>query len=394
MPDRNPPDILPEPPAELKQLSDRLSARIRARISASGPIPFSEYMDMALYEPGLGYYSAGLRKFGGGGDFVTAPELGRVFAHCLANQVRDLAADLGEFSVLEIGAGNGSLAADLLQELAGHRPAQYLILERSAHLRQVQRETIERRTPGQLAHVAWLDEPPADAWRGVILANEVVDALPVEVFRVSSDGPQRLHVTADEHGFDWLAMAAGKSFAAGLGEALGRPLLERLPKGYCSEFNPHLAAWLSAVTGSLERGCAVFVDYGYPRGEYYLPERRTGTLICHYRHRANADPFRWPGLQDISAFVDFTALAEAGRSAGLECAGYTSQAMFLIGCGLPELMQDAADLPAAERLRLNNEIRQLTLPGAMGEKFQVMALTRGLHEPLRGFSGLDLRYRL
>ena len=170
--------------------------------------------------------------------------------------------------------------------------------------------------------------------------------------------------------------------------------MDELPEGYCSEFNLHLEPWLESVTGSLSRGCALFVDYGYPRREYYLPERRAGTLMCQYRHRALDDPFRWPGLQDVSAFVDFTALAEAGQSLGLDCSGYTNQAMFLFGCGLEELLLDAGALGDRERLQFTSQVRQLILPGAMGEKFQVMALTRGLNQPLRGFSLLDLRHRL
>jgi SAM-dependent MidA family methyltransferase len=393
MSDRNPPVILPEPPPELKRLSEQLCERVRAAISMDGPLPFSRFMEMALYEPGLGYYSAGLHKFGPGGDFITAPGLGRVFAGCLANQVAEVGDELGECAVLEVGAGDGSLAAELLSSPQARAPSRYLILERSADLRAVQRQTLEQRAPDLLARVTWLDEPPADAWQGILLANEVLDALPVEVFRLSHKKPQRMHVVVDGEGFGWLPMDVEAPFADILEKTLGS-LPGELPEGYCSELNPHLDAWLQAVAGSLQRGCAIFVDYGYPRREYYLPERSRGTLICHYRHRAHADPFWWPGLQDISAFVDFTALAEAGLAAGFECAGYTNQAMFLVGCGLSDWLEDLAARPAEERLRLANEIRQLTLPGAMGEKFQVMALARDIDRPLRGFSQLDLSHRL
>jgi SAM-dependent MidA family methyltransferase len=385
--------ILPEPSGELKQLSGRLSERIRARIEEEGPLPFSTYMEMALYEPGLGYYSAGLRKFGVGGDFVTAPELGTVFADCLARQVEELGDRLGDYLILEIGAGNGSLAADLLQALAAAGPERYFILERSAHLRQVQRETLERQAPGLLACVGWLDAPPAEPWQGLVIANEVIDALPVERFHVSREGLQQMLVKASGMDFDWATGPPPQALSAAIESTLGEKL-GHLPEGYSSEINPRLGPWLESVTCNLERGCALFMDYGYPRGEYYLPERRTGTLVCHYRHRAVEDPFRWPGLQDLSAFVDFTALAEAGRDLGLDCAGYTSQAMFLFGCGLEGLLQDAARLPDRERLQFTSEVRELTLPGAMGEKFQVMALARGLDQPMRGFMQLDLRYRL
>jgi SAM-dependent MidA family methyltransferase len=385
--------ILPEPPGELKRLSERLCGRIRARIDAAGPIPFSEYMEMALYEPGLGYYSAGLRKFGTGGDFVTAPELGNAFAGCLARQVAEVADGLDGYSILEIGAGNGSLAAGLLERLGDEGPSRYLILERSAHLRQVQKETLENRVPSRLGGVAWLDSPPEAPWRGVIIANEVLDALPVERFRIAQAGLQQMRVAWDGTGFAWAPVAAPGALRSAVDHALG-PRLEALPGGYCSEINPRLEPWLDSVTRSLARGCALFVDYGYVRREYYLPERRSGTLICHYRHRAIEDPFRWPGLQDISAFVDFTALAEAGHSLGLDCAGYTNQAMFLFGCGLEDEWRAADNLPELDRLRRSSEVRELTLPGAMGERFQVMALARGLDRPLRGFSLLDLRHRL
>ena len=393
MPARESRAILPEPPDELKRLSDRLSGRIRARIAAEGPLPFSEYMEMALYEPGLGYYSAGLQKFGAGGDFVTAPELGNVFADCLAHQLAELAEQLGHRSILEIGAGNGSLAARVLNALGVAGPDSYRILERSAHLRRVQKETLEALAPAHVARVAWLDVPPAEPWRGVILANEVLDALPVDCFRTGEQGLQRMCVTDTGAGFGWTTAELPEHLASAVHHALGERLVQ-LPEGYQSEINPHLGSWLGTVTESLERGCALFIDYGYPRREYYLPERRSGTLICHYRHRALDDPFRWPGLQDISAFVDFTALAEAGQALGLDCAGYTNQAMFLFGCGLEDIWAQAGDLPEIERLRLSTEVCELTLPGAMGEKFQVMALARGLSEPLRGFSMLDLRHRL
>lgn len=388
--------ILPEPPDDLKRLSDRLSAVIRERIRDSGPMPFSAYMEAALYEPGLGYYSAGLRKFGAGGDFVTAPELGSLFATCLSRQTVEICAQVDSWVVLEIGAGSGRLASGLLERLAeaaGAGQLRYLILERSAHLRQVQRETIAEHAPDLLGCVEWLDQPPGDAWRGVVLANEVVDALPVERFCKQAGELQQLNVIAGETGFDWMPGPPRAALAEAVEQRLGSAF-DALPEGYCSEVNLALPAWLDSVTGKLQQGVALLIDYGYPRHEYYLPQRRTGTLICHYRQRAVDAPFRWPGLQDISAFVDFTALAEAGDHCGLACSGYTTQGMFLLGAGLDEEMADLTERPAAEQLRIGAEARQLTLPGEMGEKFQVMALNRGFDAPLRGFALLDLRHRL
>jgi SAM-dependent MidA family methyltransferase len=389
-------DILPEPPEDLKHLSGQLAAILRERIRERGPLPFSEYMEAALYQPGLGYYSAGLQKFGAGGDFVTAPELGTLFAACLARQIRDIFNALGRRSILEVGAGSGGLAAALLLRLsqdAAGPPLQYRILERSAHLRQVQRETIAAEAPDMLAHVSWLDQPPEQGWAGVMLANEVVDALPVERFAKSGDGLHQLNVIADGDAFDWQPGPPRTALAEAVHDRLG-DTFAHLPDGYCSEINLALDAWLSGLTAMLERGCALLIDYGYPRRDYYLPQRRRGTLICHYRHRAIDDPFRWPGLQDITAFVDFTALAEAGLKCGLECSGYTSQAMFLLGSGLDEELASMANLSPDEQLRLGAEARQLAMPSEMGEKFQVMALSRGLDLPLRGFQPLDLRHRL
>ncbi len=390
--------ILPEPPAELKRISENLVAAIRTKIAASGPIPFSEYMEMALYEPGLGYYSAGLQKFGPAGDFVTAPMLGDVFARCLAKQIEQIANELGRYEIVEVGAGNGNLAADLLKALAEyHAPLNYRILERSAHLRQVQRETLEREVPQWLDKVSWIDEPPATSWQGVFIANEVLDALTVERFCCTSEGIRQLCVADGPDGFTWQQAACPESLHQKI-EATLSGLDGTLAEGYRSEVNTSLPAWLQAVTGSLQKGLALFIDYGYPRHEYYLPQRRNGTLICHYRHRAHDDPFMYPGLTDISTSVDFTALAEAADSCGLEVNGYTSQTMFLLGCGLEEVINGFQLLPEKDRISKNIEVRKLTLPGEMGERFQVMALGRGLPEHLseqfRGFTLTDLRYRL
>jgi SAM-dependent MidA family methyltransferase len=390
--------ILPEPPPELKCVSDDLSGLIRQRIANDGPLPFSRYMEMVLYEPGLGYYSAGLQKFGAGGDFVTAPQLGNVFARCLATQVSQVAANLGEYEIVEAGAGTGALAADLLQALEDQSPPQrYRILERSAHLRHIQRETLERLAPHWLDRIVWLDRPPESNWQGVFLANEVLDALTVERFCITEDGIRQMQVADAPDGFTWQLGPCPQKLQNRIAAILST-LDEKPSAGYRSELNPDLAAWLDAVTAKLARGLALFIDYGYTRRDYYAPDRRDGTLICHYRHRVHGDPFQWPGLTDISASVDFTALAEAADDCGLEVCGYTTQAMFLLSSGLDTIMAGFAGLNEAERLAMNNQIRRLTLPGEMGERFQVMALGRGLDEALcgdlQGFSAADLRYRL
>jgi SAM-dependent MidA family methyltransferase len=393
-----PRDILPEPPDELKQLSATLSERIHGEISREGMIPFSRYMEMALYEPGLGYYSAGLHKFGDAGDFTTAPELGSLFAACLSRQVAELAGYLGGYDVLEVGAGSGRLAAGLLTSLdSGRLPRRYRILERSADLRKVQEELISSAAPELLHRVEWLDRPPEDDWSGVLIANEVIDALAVERFELASGELQQLCVKTGEGGFDWTTRPAPPALQAAvkkLGADQAPGFMTDLTDGYRSEICLQLAPWLEALTARMARGLALFIDYGYPRSEYYSPERVDGTLMCHYRHRAHDDVFFWPGLQDITAWVDFTALAEASLDCGLELEGYSTQAMFLLGCGLEEAMAEILARRPDAAPELGAEARQLTMPGMMGERFQVMGLGRGIGQPLRGFSLQDLRHRL
>ena len=382
--------IVPEPPPELKQLSESLRKKIHLEIEVEGFMAFSRYMEMVLYEPGLGYYSAGLHKLGRSGDFITAPELGSIFAACLARQVEEIASRLGPYDILELGAGTGKLAADLLEELpAASQPRRYFILERSADLQAVQQQLIAERLPHWQDRVKWLMQPPSEPWEGILLANEVVDALAVERFRLSAKGIEQAGVGWGNGALEWRFRPApaeleGAVFHLGL----------KTEDQYTSELNMYLADWLQAVVASLRRGAALFIDYGYTRSEYYRPERRDGTLICHYRHHAHDDVFFWPGLQDITAFVDFTALAEAADACGLEVAGYTSQAMFLLGCGLDSIVSQRMAESKDSGVRITSETRQLTLPNHMGERFQVMALTRGLDSSMRGFALRDLRHRL
>jgi SAM-dependent MidA family methyltransferase len=391
-------DILPEPPEELKRLSDSLLDRIREEMGDDGMIPFSRFMEMALYEPGLGYYSAGLHKFGQAGDFVTAPELGTLFPACLARQVAETVGRIGPCDVLEVGAGSGALAAGILNHLGPEElPRRYRILERSADLRAVQQETLARLAPVLAERVEWLDEPPTAAWNGILIANEVIDALSVERFELTTDGITQLCVAERDGSLAWTGRPAPEELRREV-----QRVLDSIPggdgtehgSGYRSEIQLQLAAWVAALTDKLDRGLALFIDYGYPRPAYYAAERRDGTLMCHYRHRAHDDVFFHPGLQDITAWVDFTALAEAADRCGLDVDGFCSQAMFLLGCGMEEILAEKMAASADGGLALGAETRQLTLPGMMGERFRVMGLGRGLDWPPRGFSLEDLRYQL
>jgi SAM-dependent MidA family methyltransferase len=384
--------MLSDPQAEhCARVHEYLAAQIAA---AAGWLSFERFMDAALYAPGLGYYSAGAHKLGAGGDFTTAPEVSPLFGACVARQCAEILEKLGEGSILEIGAGSGRLAADILLRLEalGELPARYWILDISADLRERQRRCLAQRVPHLAERVHWLDEPPEGSFDGLILANEVLDALPVARFRWYRDRVEELGVVIDHCRFAWGPRPAGDVLAQAcrrLAEAGGA-----WGDGYVSEYCPRLPAWTQAVTRSLRRGAALWFDYGLPRSQYYLPERREGTLLCHFQNRAHGDPFRYPGLQDITAWVDYTLLAEASRAAGFTLSGFTTQSFFLAGLGVDDEMRAMAAGDDAQYARLANQARQLMLPGEMGERFKAMAWLRGLELPLSGFALQDLRHTL
>ena len=369
---------------------ERVHAVVRAAVeSGGGAIPFSRYMEIALHAPRLGYYRAGWRTFGAGGDFVTAPELSPLFAGAVARQVEQALSAIGACEVIEIGAGSGAMAAKMLADLAPGGELRYHILEPSAALAARQRETIAARAPGAAAGVRWLDALPDSGFRGVVLANEVADALPVERFEVAADGVRVHCVGFADGGPVWRSRPAEPWLAEAV-ESLQHEIGHRLPPGYVSEIGPARCAWAASVAERVECGLVLLLDYGFPRRELYHPDRRDGTLRCHFRHRRHDDPLVLCGLQDISAHVDFTALA---RASGLEVAGFTTQGEFLLGCGLLDLVSDL-DPGSPEFARSATQIKRLALPGEMGEAIKVMALTRGMDAPLIGFSGRDHRARL
>jgi SAM-dependent MidA family methyltransferase len=376
----------PVPSDDALQLSAALVAEIRREIElAGGWIDFARYMELALYAPGLGYYSAGSTKLGATGDFVTAPELSRAFARALGLTIDAELAALGSHEVLELGAGSGALATTLLDTFTKlGRDVRYSILEPSADLRQRQQRALEPFAD----RVQWLERLPALPFTGVVVANEVLDALPVARFEVEDDGAKSVGVIVRDQGFGWGSARPMPALAQAV-RAIERALERPLPIGYRSELCLALPAWIRALGASLERGSLLFVDYGLVRGDYYHEQRADGTLICHYRHRAHDNPFVYPGLQDISAWVDFSACADAAAAAGFEVGGFTTQGQYLLSvlAALPPAL--AIDLASP---REQSALKTLILPGEMGERFKVMLLRKNVSGP--GLPGKDFGHRL
>ncbi len=394
---------LPAPSPEAAQHSAQLIEFIRNDIAAQGGwISFARYMELALYAPGLGYYTAGAHKFGEAGDFITAPELSSLFGRTVARQVAEIMAH-SEPHILELGAGSGKLAADMLAELEqlGSLPDSYSILEISADLRERQQALIRERLPHLFDCVHWLDALP-EKFSGAIVANEVLDALPVHLvhWRAADETlplsptplPQGARgvvllergVVLIDNNFVWQERAISD---AALLEATQKI---SVPDGYVSEICLAACGLINSLAQRLEQGTMLFIDYGFGAREFYHPQRSNGTLMCHYRHHAHDDSFFLPGLQDITAHVNFTDIAECGIDAGLELMGYTSQAFFLINCGITELLQDTSPENLRDYLPLSAQMQKLTSPAEMGELFKVIALGKGIEKPLRSFARGDL----
>lgn len=381
--------MLPAPSDDALAHSRRVAAHLHALIAAAGGwLPFSRYMDAALYAPGLGYYAAGAMKFGAAGDFVTAPELTPLFGRTLARAVAPVLADTGG-NLLELGAGSGRLAVDILGELAriDALPARYEILEVSADLRARQQAALEREPRWLRDRVHWLDALPA-RFDGVILANEVLDALPVEVVRWTDAGPLARGVVTDGGGFAWQDRPITDPGLRTRAEALD------LAPGYCSEIGLAAEALVASLGERLAHGLILLLDYGFGAGEYYHPQRHMGTLRAHYRHHALDDPFHLPGLADLTAHVDFSAVARAADSAGLALAGYTSQAGFLLNSGLADLLMQTSPADATAYLPQANAVQRLVSPAEMGELFKAIGFQRGGVAPLAGFARGDRRHAL
>jgi SAM-dependent MidA family methyltransferase len=380
-----PTSTLPAPSAEALEHSDRLRQRIRDAIRAAGGwLGFDRYMALALYEPGLGYYAGGSTKFGAAGDFVTAPELSPLFGRTIARPLVDVLATSGG-DVLELGPGTGALAAAVLPEMAslGCLPDRYLMLDVSADLRERQVSAVSQLPEELRRRVVWLDALPAGL-TGVVLANEVLDALPVHLVEWTTEGCFERGVGLID---DALAWRRGPPVAGALAQAVAEI---PVTAPYVSEVGLQGRALVATLAQRLRRGALLFIDYGFGRQEYYHPQRSVGTLMCHHRHHAHADPLVLPGIQDITAHVDFTAVALAGAQQGLSLAGFVTQAHFLVNCGITDLLLAAGPAATRDYLSLSAGVQRLLSPAEMGDLFKVMALTRDLAPPLRGFARGDI----
>ncbi len=383
---------LPPPDSVAHEHSVRLQKSIAQEAEQNGGrLSFARFMELALYAPGLGYYSGGSYKFGDKGDFITAPECSPLFSRCLARQVQQVLDALQGGDVLEVGGGSGIMAADIMEFLGENDclPGHYYILERSGELRDRQQRLIKERLPEFQERVIWLDKLPEPGFRGVVLANELLDAMPVHCFTITREGAAELYVEQDGGRWRWCQNTPGPEVAQRIADL---QLSEGLPVGYVSEINLAASAWIGSVSEMLAAGMLLIIDYGFPRREYYHPDRSQGTLMCHYRHRAHDDPLILVGLQDITAHVDFTAIAEAGHAVDLNVAGYTTQATFLLANGIVDFLNETDD--ELIRLQWSQQIKKLTMPHEMGELFKVMALTRALDVPIQGFAFGDMRHRL
>jgi SAM-dependent MidA family methyltransferase len=375
---------LPLPSPEAQAHSDQLRDLIHQDIVRQGGwIPFSRFMELALYAPGMGYYSAGARKFGAAGDFVTAPEISALFGRTLARQLVEIMAQSTPH-IIELGAGSGKLAVDILSELERQNslPDRYDILEVSADLRERQQALLQARLPHLINRVHWLDTPP-DSISGVLIANEVLDALPVHLVRWSDAIIFERGVASKGENFVWQERLPASSMLLEIAQQI------KVPDDTLSDVSLAVRGLVSSLSERLHQGVLLFIDYGFGAREYYHPQRTQGTLMCHYRHHAHDDPFFLPGLQDITAHIDFTAVAEAAIDAGLHLYGYTTQAYFLINSGITDLLAETNSENIRDYLPLSAQLQKLTSPAEMGELFKIIALGKGMDMPLCGFVSGD-----
>ena len=373
------PASLPQPDELSAKHCARVSDYIRAKVEdAGGKISFAEFMQEALYAPGLGYYNAGAAKFGADGDFVTAPEISSVFGRILARQSAEVLGEIESGEILEFGAGSGKLAVDMLTALEALEalPDSYQILEVSADLQERQRLRVQAEIPQLADRVRWISDLPQN-FEGVIVANEVLDALPVERFVRRGTGVSQLCVSLEAERFVWTERTAPDRLASAVAEIeadIGRTLAD----GYTSEVSLAAPRWIEALANCLGHGAVFLFDYGVSQREYYATDRTEGWLRCHFRHHAHSNPLIYPGIQDLTTWVDFSSVAGAAVSSGFDLLGYQTQSQFLMGGGLEIEMQGFTELPLPGQLELSGQIKTLILPGKMGENFKCIALGRGV----------------
>jgi len=377
--------------------SERLQNVIREEISSTGAMPFDRFMELALYAPGLGYYTAGSQKFGAAGDFVTAPEISALFSQCLANQcaevLRQVSSEVSVADILEFGAGSGIMAAHILLHLEklACLPQRYLILDLSPDLKQRQQRTIKKLAPHLIEKVIWISELP-DSFHGVMLGNEVLDAMPVSIFQKQQDKFMEQVVVVKDNDLSPQWQAVPEQLHLRLRQL--EQSYGRFAEGYTSEINLRLDGWIKSLADCLHSGAIILIDYGYAGHEYYHADRNMGTLICHYQHRAHDDPLKLIGLQDITANVDFSAVKQAAEVNGLQVAGFTPQANFLVSSGIETLLSVYDPNDTETFIAISQGVKVLMLPSEMGERFKVIGLVKGIDQALSGFNMRDLSDRL
>ncbi len=387
---------LPEPDADALRHSNNMHAHLRDYIASNeGVICFSDYMHEVLYAPALGYYVAGTAKIGAAGDFITAPEISSVFSRCVANAIKPVLHQLDSAVIYEFGAGRGRMAADIINHLQSINIEidSYCIIEVSPDLAERQYQYLAQQVPAFINKIVWLSELP-DKINGVVLANEVLDAMPVCMFRKYQDEVKELGVGLMQDELTLVKHACDNDRLKQRVREIEQDISMSLEPGYVSEVNFVAEDWLQEVAGYIERGAILIIDYGYPRHEYYHEQRHQGTLMCHYQHHSHIDPFVYPGLQDVTAHIDFTAIANAGVEAGLTLDGYTSQAHFLLENNFQEIVESLSDDEPDNRIKLSREVQKLVMPHEMGELFKVIGFSKNLSTGMAGFSSHDLSHKL
>ncbi len=387
--------ILPQPSSNAQAHSKKVEQHLQTILSKqNGKLSFHRFMQEVLYAPGLGYYSAGLQEFGKNGDFITAPEISSLFSQCLAQQCQQVLTSLENGSILEFGAGSGIMAADILLTLQQQDslPEHYYILEVSANLRRKQKNTLSEKCPELISRITWLDKLP-ESFSGIVLANEVLDAMPIHLVHLSKKKLQEYYVTFQQNQWQLFLDEPENNTISDTMQHIASLLdAETIAQGYTTEINSYYQPWLRSLANCMVKGYVLLIDYGFPEHEYYHPQRNQGTLMCHYQHYAHSNPLIQLGLQDITAHVDFTALANAADSTEFSVTGYTTQAMFLLASGIVDNLTEITD--PIEYYNRNQTLIQLTSPQEMGELFKIMALSKNCDTALSGFELADMRHRL